>query len=88
MAAWTMFLPADSPDLDPIEAGLLELKAHLRRIGARDLRYAHPGARRHRDLFEPESLKLLQSSGICVVPKANRFSPHAALRQAVPIGTL
>lgn len=33
--AWFLFLPAYSPDLNPIEMAFSKLKAHLRRIGAR-----------------------------------------------------
>jgi transposase len=32
---WFLFLPAYSPDLNPIETAFAKLKAHLRRIGAR-----------------------------------------------------
>lgn len=32
---WMLFLPAYSPDLNPIEMAFSKLKAHLRRIGAR-----------------------------------------------------
>ena len=32
---WILFLPAYSPDLNPIEMAFSKLKAHLRRIGAR-----------------------------------------------------
>lgn len=32
---WFLFLPAYSPDLNPIEMAFSKLKAHLRRIGAR-----------------------------------------------------
>jgi transposase len=35
--AWFLFLPPDSPDLDPIEMAFSKLKAHLRRIGARTI---------------------------------------------------
>lgn len=33
--SWFLFLPAYSPDLNPIEMAFSKLKAHLRRIGAR-----------------------------------------------------
>ena len=32
---WFLFLPAYSPNLNPIEMAFSKLKAHLRRIGAR-----------------------------------------------------
>lgn len=32
---WFLFLPAYSPDLNPIEMAFSKIKAHLRRIGAR-----------------------------------------------------
>ena len=32
---WFLFLPAYSPDLNPIEMAFSKLKAHLRRVGAR-----------------------------------------------------
>ena len=35
--AWFLFLPPDSPDLNPIEMAFAKLKAHLRRIGARTI---------------------------------------------------
>src|SRR5262249_2914318 len=35
--AWFLFLPPDSPDLNPIEMAYAKLKAHLRRIGARTI---------------------------------------------------
>ena len=31
---WMLFLPAYSPDLNPIEMPFSKLKAHLRRVGA------------------------------------------------------
>lgn len=34
---WFLFLPAYSPDLNPIEMAFSKLKAHLRRIGARTI---------------------------------------------------
>ena len=33
---WFLFLPPYSPDLNPIEMAFSKLKAHLRRIGARN----------------------------------------------------
>ena len=33
--AWLLFLPAYSPDLNPIEMAFAKLKAHLRAAGAR-----------------------------------------------------
>jgi transposase len=33
--SWLLFLPAYSPDLNPIEQAFSKLKAHLRRVGAR-----------------------------------------------------
>ena len=35
VGGWMLFLPAYSPDLNPIEMAFSKLKAHLRRIGAR-----------------------------------------------------
>jgi transposase len=35
VGCWMLFLPAYSPDLNPIEMAFSKLKAHLRRIGAR-----------------------------------------------------
>jgi transposase len=34
--AWLLFLPQYSPDLNPIEMAFAKLKAHLRRIAARN----------------------------------------------------
>ncbi len=39
---WMLFLPAYSPDLNPIEMAFSKLKAHLRRIGARTYNPAFP----------------------------------------------
>jgi transposase len=35
--AWFLFLPPDSPDLNPIEMAFAKLKAHLRRVGVRTI---------------------------------------------------
>ena len=32
---WCLYMPPDSPDLNPIEQAFLKLKAHLRKLGAR-----------------------------------------------------
>ncbi|MCG8512122.1 MAG: IS630 family transposase [Rhodospirillales bacterium] len=37
VGCWFLFLPAYSPDLNPIEMAFSKLKAHLRRIGARTI---------------------------------------------------
>ena len=49
-----LFLPACSPDLNPIEMAFAKLKAHLRRIGARtfDALFEAPG--NICDLFDPQ----------------------------------
>ena len=49
IGAWFLFLPPYSPDLNPIEMAFSELKAHLRRIGARtftdNVQYNRPSLR-------------------------------------------
>ena len=47
--AWFLFLPAYSPDLNPIEMALSKLKAHLRAARART--YEAPLA--HQLIFQP-----------------------------------
>ncbi len=41
VGCWFLFLPAYSPDLNPIEMAFSKLKAHLRRIGARTIKDLH-----------------------------------------------
>jgi transposase len=51
--AWFLFLPAYSPDLNPIEMAFAKLKAHLRRIGARTLDDLWRAVGEICDLFDP-----------------------------------
>ena len=66
--AWFLFLPAYSPDLNPIEQALSKLKAHLRKIGARtfDALWRAIGEICH--LFEPhECWNYLRAAGYASV---------------------
>ena len=51
---WFLFLPAYSPDLNPIEMAFAKLKAHLRRIGARTFDQLIEAIGEICDLFTPE----------------------------------
>ena len=51
--AWFLFLPAYSPDLNPIEQAFAKLKAHLRTAGARTYDELWRAAGHICDLFEP-----------------------------------
>lgn len=61
---WFLFLPAYSPDLNPIEMAFSKLKAHLRRIGARTYDQLIEAIGSICDLFEPEECwNFLQAAG-------------------------
>ena len=51
---WFLFLPACSPDLNPIEMAFPKLKAHLRRIGARTFDQLIEAIGDICDLFTPD----------------------------------
>ena len=51
---WFLFLPAYSPDLNPIEMAFSKLKAHLRRIGARTFSQLIEAIGEICDLFIPD----------------------------------
>ena len=51
---WFLFLPAYSPDLNPIEMAFAKLKAHLRRIGARTFDHLIEAIGESCGLFTPE----------------------------------
>ena len=51
---WFLFLPAYSPDLNPIEMPFSKLKAHLRRIGARTIEDMGAAIASILNLFSPE----------------------------------
>jgi transposase len=74
--AWFLFLPPDSPDLNPIEMAFAKLKVHLRRIGG--------------DLAVPADGELPALTGGVAVPKHERLRPvrrhpHAeALQPGIP----
>jgi len=51
---WMLFLPAYSPDLNPIEMAFSKLKAHLRRLGARTYDHLIQALGEICDLFDPE----------------------------------
>lgn len=51
---WSLFLPPDSPDLNPIEMAFSKLKAHLRRIGTRTFAELFDAISQICDLFSPE----------------------------------
>jgi len=52
--AWLLFLPAYSPDLNPIEMAFAKLKAHLRRIGARTIEDLWKAVGSICDIYTPE----------------------------------
>ena len=52
--AWFLFLPAYSPDLNPIEQAFSKLKAHLRKAGARTLDALWQAIGDICDLFQPQ----------------------------------
>ena len=52
--AWFLFLPAYSPDLNPIEQAFSKLKAHLRKAEARTLDALWRAIGDICDLFEPQ----------------------------------
>lgn len=52
--AWFLYLPAYSPDLNPIEMAFSKLKAHLRRIGARTIDDLWKAVGSICDLYSPE----------------------------------
>lgn len=54
---WFLFLPAYSPDLNPIEMAFSKLKAHLRRIGARTIEALHAALAEIIELFSPEECR-------------------------------
>jgi transposase len=51
---WVLFLPAYSPDLNPIEMAFSKRKAHLRRIGARTVDQLIQAIGEICDLFTPD----------------------------------
>lgn len=51
---WFLFLPAYSPDLNPIEMAFSKPKAHLRRIGAPTIEELQNAIASTLDLFSPE----------------------------------
>ena len=52
--AWFLYLPAYSPDLNPIEMAFSKLKANLRRIGARTIDELWQAVGSICDLYSPE----------------------------------
>ncbi len=54
---WMLFLPAYSPDLNPIEMAFSKLKAHLRRIGARSYDALIHALGNVCGLFDPEECR-------------------------------
>ena len=66
--AWFLFLPAYSPDLNPIEQAFAKLKAHLRKAGARTFDALWRAIGGICDLFEPqECWNYLQAAGYASV---------------------
>ncbi|WP_223423163.1 transposase, partial [Tateyamaria pelophila] len=61
---WFLFLPAYSPDLNPIEMAFSKLKSHLRRIGARTYDALFEALGDICDLYEPvECWNFLKAAG-------------------------
>ena len=54
---WFLFLPAHSPDPDPIEMAFAKLKAHLRRIGARTFDHLLAAIGNICDVFSPDECR-------------------------------
>lgn len=54
VGCWFLFLPAYSPDLNPIEMAFSKLKAHLRRIGARTIQALNNAVANILELYQPE----------------------------------
>lgn len=54
VGCWFLFLPAYSPDLNPIEMAFSKLKAHLRRIGARTIEELEAAIASILNLYSPE----------------------------------
>ena len=54
VGCWFLFLPAYSPDLNPIEMAFSKLKAHLRRIGARTIHDLQNAIASIIELFSPQ----------------------------------
>jgi len=66
--AWFLFLPADSPDLNPIEQAFSKLKAHLRKAQARTFEALWRAIGNICDLFEPqECWNYLKAAGYASV---------------------
>ena len=66
--AWFLFLPAYSPDLNPIEQAFAKLKAHLRKAAARTLDALWRAIGDICDLFEPqECWNYLKAAGYASV---------------------
>ncbi|WP_297583740.1 transposase [Roseibium sp.] len=62
---WFLFLPPHSPDLNPIEMAFAELKAHLRRFGARTCNTLIDAIADICSLFEPhESRNFLSAADL------------------------
>ena len=64
---WFLFLPAYSPDLNPIEMAFSKLKANLRRIGARTIETLFRALGDICDLFDPQAAGT--SSKLQAMPK-------------------
>jgi len=68
VGCWFLFLPAYSPDLNPIEMAFSKLKAHLRRIGARTIEELQDAIASVIDLFSPqECANYLDAAGYGLV---------------------
>jgi transposase len=66
--AWFLFLPAYSPDLNPIEQAFAKLKAHLRKAGARTFEALWQAIGEICDLFTPqECWNYLKAAGYASV---------------------
>ena len=62
--AWFLFLPAYSPDLNPIEQAFSKIKAHLRKAEARTFEALWRAVGDICDLFEPlECWNYLKAAG-------------------------
>lgn len=86
---WFLFLPAYSPNLNPIKMAFSKLKAHLRRIGARTFDALFEPLADICDLFDPdECWNFLKAAGYASNQMLNvlvtAFEPKGESRRTVP----
>ena len=76
---WLLFLPPDSPDLNPVEMTFSKLKAHLRRIGARTFTGLFDALSEICDLYTPdECWNYCREAGYASTQTGNALEPLSA----------